>query len=47
MILISKAIEKCLVEADIKETPADRGPSDHVPLFAVLKFIRQPESAAG
>jgi exonuclease III len=46
MILISKAIEKSLVEADIKQTPADRGPSDHVPLFAVLRFDKKPESTA-
>jgi exonuclease III len=46
MILISKKIEKSLVEADIKETPGDRGPSDHVPLFAVLRFNKELESTA-
>ena len=38
MILISAMLGGNLVEAGMHETPGDRGPSDHVPLFACLKF---------
>ena len=38
MILISKSLEGQLREAGMHETPSERGPSDHVPLFAYLKF---------
>ncbi|EME86278.1 uncharacterized protein MYCFIDRAFT_124304, partial [Pseudocercospora fijiensis CIRAD86] len=37
MILLSRGLESNLSEADMHETPADRGPSDHVPLFAELQ----------
>jgi hypothetical protein len=38
MIIISGSLEPFLVDAGMLETPADRGPSDHVPLFARLRF---------
>ncbi|KAK4550464.1 hypothetical protein LTR36_000043 [Oleoguttula mirabilis] len=34
MIIISASLEKELTEAGMHETPGDRGPSDHVPLYA-------------
>ncbi|KAK4632733.1 hypothetical protein CLAFUR0_03039 [Fulvia fulva] len=37
MILLSRAMEDRLVNAGIHETLADRGPSDHVPLFVELQ----------
>lgn len=36
LILTTRNLEKCLLEADILDTEADRGPSDHVPLFIKL-----------
>ena len=38
MILISVSLKNNLIEAGMHETPGDRGPSDHVPLFARLDF---------
>jgi exonuclease III len=38
MILISKSLEGQLQEAGMHETPSERGPSDHVPLYAYLNF---------
>ncbi|KAF2209225.1 hypothetical protein CERZMDRAFT_47723 [Cercospora zeae-maydis SCOH1-5] len=38
MILLSRDLEPCLTSAGIMATPADRGPSDHVPLYAELHF---------
>ncbi|KXT06566.1 hypothetical protein AC578_8589 [Pseudocercospora eumusae] len=38
MILLSRALESDLTEAGMHETSADRGPSDHIPLFAKLNF---------
>ncbi|EME48084.1 hypothetical protein DOTSEDRAFT_125081 [Dothistroma septosporum NZE10] len=37
MILLSRELEARLVKAGIHETPADRGPSDHVPLYVELQ----------
>lgn len=44
MILLSRSLESNLGEAGMHETPADRGPSDHIPLFAKLDFRMTPES---
>jgi exonuclease III len=44
MILISQTLRDNLVSAGIHETVADRGPSDHVPLYASLQF---PQSLTG
>lgn len=41
MILISGDLETSLVDAGMHSTPAERGPSDHVPLFARLRFTQQ------
>ncbi|GAB7359927.1 hypothetical protein MBLNU230_g7453t1 [Neophaeotheca triangularis] len=38
MILLSRSLEDALVAAGMHETPAERGPSDHVPLWAKLTF---------
>lgn len=38
MMLISPLLEPFLEAAGMLETPADRGPSDHVPLYARLGF---------
>jgi exonuclease III len=38
MILISKSLGGQLKEAGMHETPSERGPSDHVPLYAYLDF---------
>lgn len=38
MILISRSLQDHLREAGMHETPGDRGPSDHVPLYAKLCF---------
>ncbi|KAK5138540.1 hypothetical protein LTR08_000128 [Meristemomyces frigidus] len=38
MIIISASLRDNLVEAGMHETPGDRGPSDHVPLFARVTF---------
>ena len=38
MIMISETLEETLKEAGIHETPSERGPSDHVPLYAKLNF---------
>lgn len=38
MILVSRSLETSLLSAGICETEADRGPSDHVPLWCTLKM---------
>ena len=38
MIIISKSLQGHLKEAGMHETPSERGPSDHVPLYAYLDF---------
>ncbi|KAK1075462.1 hypothetical protein LTR12_011582 [Friedmanniomyces endolithicus] len=38
MIMVSKSLESCISEAGILDTAAERGPSDHVPLFARFDF---------
>lgn len=38
MIILSRELESSLKRAGIHETPADRGSSDHVPLYASLTF---------
>lgn len=38
MILLSRQLEPQLKKAGMHETPADRGTSDHVPLYAMLAF---------
>lgn len=38
MILLSRQLELNLKRAGMHETPADRGPSDHVPLYASFAF---------
>ncbi|KAK0828927.1 hypothetical protein LTR73_004560 [Friedmanniomyces endolithicus] len=38
MIIVSKSLEAYISEAGILETTAERGPSDHVPLFARFDF---------
>lgn len=45
LILISKELEPFLKGAGMHETPAERGPSDHVPLFAQLDFERLSKEA--
>ena len=37
MILVTEALENKVAEADILDIEADRGPSDHVPLFMKLR----------
>ena len=38
LIMISKTLKDHLREAGMHETPGERGPSDHVPLYARLEF---------
>lgn len=38
LIICSKGLRDCISEADILDSPAERGPSDHVPLFASFTF---------
>jgi exonuclease III len=38
MILLSRTLRDSLVSAGMHETSADRGTSDHVPLYATLQF---------
>ncbi|GAB7353995.1 hypothetical protein MBLNU459_g4588t1 [Dothideomycetes sp. NU459] len=38
LIICSSALRDCVVETDILESIAERGPSDHVPLFAKFSF---------
>lgn len=38
MILISKSLQDTLMSAGMHETPAERGTSDHVPLYAKLRL---------
>ena len=45
MILISSSLESNLEGAGMHETPSERGPSDHVPLFAELEFERRDGNA--
>ena len=40
MILASKGLEGCVKEADILDSEAERGSSDHVPLFVELDMQR-------
>ena len=37
MILASRTLRECVLQADILDTEKDRGPSDHVPLFVQIK----------
>ncbi|KAI7530980.1 DNase I-like protein [Hortaea werneckii] len=43
MILISKSLRDSLTSAGMHETPAERGTSDHVPLYAKLRFLKGDE----
>ncbi|GIZ46826.1 hypothetical protein CKM354_000993500 [Cercospora kikuchii] len=38
LIMLSRSLKPHLISAGIMATPADRGPSDHVPLYAELQF---------
>ena len=40
LILLSRGAKQSLVEADILDEEAERGPSDHVPLYATLDLNR-------
>ena len=44
LILISSSLKDVLAEAGMHETVADRGTSDHVPLYASLDFIKRANS---
>ena len=44
LILVSSQLEDVLVEAGMHETVADRGTSDHVPLYAFLDFGERASS---
>lgn len=46
MILCSRSLESSCVEAGMLATPADRGPSDHVPIFATFYFGPKKDDAA-
>jgi exonuclease III len=48
LILQSSISSKSLIEADILDTPFERGPSDHVPLYATLDLeaLHVPEKAS-
>lgn len=49
LIMLSRTLGPHLTSAGIMATPADRGPSDHVPLYAELHFpssSREDETAA-
>ncbi|KAK3638263.1 hypothetical protein LTR56_005519 [Elasticomyces elasticus] len=43
MILVSRSLSKFVAEAGILETQAERGPSDHVPLYVTLDFGRREQ----
>ena len=45
MILLNPQLKDSLREAGMHETPGDRGPSDHVPLYARLDFSGSLENA--
>ncbi|KAI6800998.1 DNase I-like protein [Hortaea werneckii] len=45
MILISKSLRDSLMSAGMHETPAERGTSDHVPLYAKLRYSEGVEEA--
>lgn len=45
MILLSKSLESHLKEAGMHESAADRGPSDHIPLFACFGFGESRKSS--
>ena len=44
-IIISNGLKEDLKEAGMHETPSDRGPSDHVPLYARLAFGEGPTNS--
>lgn len=44
MILVSRTLQSNLVKAGMHETEQERGPSDHVPLYAELLFDTKQES---
>ncbi|KAK4892254.1 hypothetical protein LTR27_009263 [Elasticomyces elasticus] len=46
MILVSRSLSKFVAEAGILETQAERGPSDHVPLYVTLDFGREQKDAS-
>lgn len=41
MILVSRTLQYHLKEAGMHETPSERGPSDHIPLYAYLDFEKR------
>ncbi|KAK5128959.1 hypothetical protein LTR85_000292 [Meristemomyces frigidus] len=47
MIMLSASLKDELTEAGMHETPGDRGPSDHCPLFARFAFRRSNRDDAG
>ncbi|KAI7261091.1 DNase I-like protein [Hortaea werneckii] len=47
VILISKSLQDSLMSAGMHETPAERGTSDHVPLYAKLRYSEGVEEAEG
>lgn len=47
MIMVSATLKDELTEADHHETPSERGPSDHCPLFARLAFGRPNRDDTG
>ncbi|KAK5715747.1 hypothetical protein LTR17_016657 [Elasticomyces elasticus] len=46
MILVSRLLSKFVAEAGILETQAERGPSDHVPLYITLDFGREQKDVS-
>lgn len=46
LIMVSRSLESSLKDAGMHETPGDRGPSDHVPLYARLGFGRLTSAAS-
>lgn len=46
MILCSRSLKSSCVEAGMLATAADRGPSDHVPIFAMFDFGSKKDDAA-
>ena len=47
LIMCSKSLSGNVVEAGMLDTPAERGPSDHVPLFARFEFGKGGIQTAG
>ncbi|KAI9753437.1 MAG: hypothetical protein M4579_005157 [Chaenotheca gracillima] len=44
LILISNLLKGSLLEADMLDSPAERGPSDHVPLFVTITGDQEEDS---